>query len=170
MSETINIDIKYSRKDTWFACLQQYFNRSSLFYSFFGFFVFANVLTLLFYDFQKVGIIFLMACSLAFSIIWLLVLTYLSSQVGKKDFSYVFADEHLEYFNSDFNSKIKWSYFLSVKESFQLLNLVMQNGQTISIPISEIETENLVKIKQLIKEKLGDNAKLKGSKNKLGLR
>jgi hypothetical protein len=170
MTESVTIDIKYSRKDTFFACFHQYFNISSLFYSFFGFVIFANILTLLFYDFQKVNFAFLILCAFAYSTIWLLVLTHLSSQVGGKFFSYRFTDENLEYFNDDFHSKIKWTYIKSVKESFRLLNIVMKSGQTISIPISKVETEKVVKIKQLLKEKLGDNAKLKEPKNTLGLK
>jgi hypothetical protein len=170
MAETIKIEVKYSRKDSWLAAFQQYFSGSSLFYSFFGFVVFANILTLLFFGFRNINVVYLIGCCLAFSISWLLFLTYLASQIGRKDFSFTFTDEHVEFFNADFDSKIKWSYFLRVQESFQLLNFVMQNGQTISVPISNVEPEKLIRIKQLIKDKLGDKAKLKGSEKKLGLR
>jgi hypothetical protein len=170
ISEPIKIEVKYETKDIWSACFQRFFSRSGLFYTFFGFFIFANTLIILFFNLAEINQLYLLIFTFAYTLFWLFVLTYFSARPYKDTFSFIFSNESIEFISDGYKTKINWSYFSSAKESFKLLNFVMQNGQTFSVPLRNVEPEKLVGIRKLVKDKLGENAKLKEAKNNLGLR
>jgi hypothetical protein len=173
MYEPIKIDIQYTSKDIFLNYFKYYFDASTIFYSFLGFYVFANTLVILFYDFEFINLFKLFIFNIIFTLSWLFILLCISlknSTSRQNTFEFVFSEDSLEYFNEHYKSKINWTYFVSAKESFGFIDLVMHHQQKISIPIRNIDPIQLVEIRKLIKSQLGERARLKESSNKLGLR
>ncbi|MCU0239932.1 MAG: YcxB family protein [Pyrinomonadaceae bacterium] len=158
----IKIEVKYTKKIIFLNCIRTYFTGNSLFYSFFGFFTFANVLILFFNDFAKISTPFLILVTFLFTIIWLLILSIIFTRPQNQGFTFIFSDNFIEYGNNDYQSIVKWSYFNYAKESSQILKLFMNDGNIVLIPLNDIDNDKLIVIKELIKAKFGDNAKLKG--------
>ncbi len=165
MSEPIKIEVKYANKDIWHSYFQQMFRHPNLFYSFFGFIIFAFTLILSFYSSEKTNLLKILGFTLFFTIFWQSVLTYLyaKSSLGSifQTYTFIFSEENFDYSNAEYKTQIEWKYIEIFNEKSERFDVTLRNRQNIWIPIREVEPKILVEIRELVRQKLGDKAKLK---------
>jgi hypothetical protein len=88
-----------------------------------------------------------------------------------KNFTYTFSNETVETISSLFQSKASWAYFYRVKETGNAFKLFRRDGRTIFVPKRSFDkSEDILKLKTLLREKFGQEAYLKKSVQKLGLK
>jgi hypothetical protein len=88
-----------------------------------------------------------------------------------ENFTYTFSNETVETISSLFQSKASWAYFYRVKETGNAFKLFRRDGRTVFVPKRSFQTpEDVVKLKTLVREKFGQEAYLKKTVQKLGLK
>ena len=84
---------------------------------------------------------------------------------------YIFSDEKVKITTKYFATYIDWTYFQLAKETSNYFVLFMKDGHRNLIPKRAFENyEQISNFKNLLREKLGDEAYLKKTKEKLGLK
>lgn len=175
MNEPIKIEVKYEPKDYWCLYSRYYFGENRLFFPFFGFLIFANLLVLIFTsNISKINWLSVVLVTAVYTLIWAAVQLYYAVEYAKKQIlqecSYTFSNANVEVKADYFSSRIDWNYFASVKETSSLFYLYKKDGHPLHIPKRCFQAEDLIEFRALLKTKLGENANLKEAKNTLGLR
>ncbi len=176
MSERFEIEIKFSKKDLWRFTLSRYFSFNHILFSFLGFAIFGLGLGMLFLRgfFSIPHIIDTLITAALFTIFYMLVMTYISannseSYVGNS-FKYIFTNDEIIVSDNSFKTNIKWNYFFRVKENAKFFTLYLKNGDMQFIPKRYFQENELAGFKNLLWEKLGNEAYLKKAKGNLGLK
>ena len=176
MSEKFEIEIKPDKRDLWRFVLSQYFSFNNLLFSFVGFALFGLCLALLFLReyFSLPHIIDTLIAAALFTVFYSFVMTYLS--VGDTDryigerCKYIFSNDEIVISGDYFKSVTKWNYFFRVKENNKNFLFYVKSGITHIIPKKSFQENELAGFKNLLREKLGDEAYLKKTKGNLGLK
>lgn len=175
--KTIEINVNLNKSDIWRFYYSHFFSFNSLFYYFFYLVFFGLTLLFLFLgdDFLLDKFFELFGLALLFSLLFALLLTYISANNnGKADrlpAKYIISNEKIEVITEEFTSEIKWNYFNKTKETRNHFFLNMNDGQKLMFPKREFtNNEQLLKFKDLLRAKLENEAYLKKPKENLGLK
>jgi hypothetical protein len=94
-----------------------------------------------------------------------------SQKAGETEALYVFSNSGISIKTSSFESQIFWTYVRRVKETREYFKISLRGGHTPFVPKRFFkDPEDVVKLKELFFEKTGQEAYLKKTNKKLGLK
>jgi hypothetical protein len=173
----IEIEGLYESRDFWRSSLNHYFSLSAVYYSFWWFVFYGVFITFLFLR-GDAGIghfVDIILTSFVFVFLVGLAMAYFSFthamrlKWGKHKFT--FSNERIEIICDSYTSFIKWDYFTQIRELKSYFVLYSQISQKTLVPKRFFrDSEQLAGFKNLVRDKLGEKALLKKSKERLGLK
>jgi hypothetical protein len=176
MENNIEIEILYESKDFWRSYLASYFDFSSIFYSFFSFFAFGFFITLYFLgkQFELPDFVNVVLFSFQFTLLFGLVMSYFSVKNAQRysagKCEYIFSGEKVKIVAKSFCTETDWSWFYRARETGNYFFLYTRSNQTHLLPKRFFDAEQIDDFKNLLRSKFGDEAYLKKSREKLGLK
>jgi len=173
----IELEVTLETKDYWRYYLSLFFSAGNLFYFYLGFTVFGYCVAFLLSDGDLPIQMFLeiAADAALFLVLFNLAMVYFSvanaEKVNNQNCKYIFTEDNVEVVAKFFKSQTNWNYITGVKETANCFFLPMKSGDKHFIPKRFFrDDEQMTDFKNLLREKLGEKALLKKSKENLGLK
>jgi hypothetical protein len=175
-NNTIEIEVNLETNDFWRYYLSQYFSFSNILFTFLGYTIFGWSIAFLFLrgKLDFLHLIDVIIAAVFFTFLVSFILTYLgvsrAGKIGERKCKYIITNEKVEINAESFRGIFGWQYFNQAKETGKYFVLYMEDGQQLIVPKKFFQEEDLIDFKNLVRTKFGEEAYLKKSKGKLGLR
>jgi len=176
MENKIEIEILYETKDYWRSYFAAYFDLGSIFYLFFSFFAFGFFLTIFFLgkQIELPDFVNVILFSFQFTLLYGFVMSYFSMKNVRRnnvgECEYIFSDENIKVVTKVFRTETDWSWFHRARETGGYFFLYDRSSQTYLLPKRFFDVGQIENFRNLLRSKLGSEAYLKKTTEKLELK
>lgn len=176
MENKIKIEVLYETKDYWRSYFAYYFDIGNIFYLFFSFFAFGLFLAIFFLGKQTElpDFVNVILFSFQFTLLYGFVMSYFSvknvrrNNVGECE--YIFSEVNAKVATKFFSTETDWSWFHRARETRDYFFLYDRNNQAYLLPKRFFDAEQIENFRNLLRSKLGSEAYLKKTTEKLELK